>query len=84
MRDFTKDEIKLLAECERMMDAGAPFVRLNNERIMCRKECMEEFGLERGQTITDTIFREILKWNIADCEAAIIERDMKTQGHSEK
>ena len=73
---FTKEQIKQLAECERKMDAGHPFVWYTGDRIMCRPECMAQFGLVSGQTITSVIFYEMLKWNIADIEAEIDERKL--------
>jgi len=71
---FTKEEIKILADCELQMDNGAPFVVLNGSRLMCKQQCMDEFGLKQGQTINDVIFGEILKWNVAYLEAQIVEQ----------
>ncbi len=73
---MTREEIKLLAECERKMDDGYPFVLLGHERIMCKQECLDEFGLVIGQSINSAIFHEILKWNIADIEAKITEQKL--------
>jgi hypothetical protein len=72
---FTKDQIKDLAEVDRMMDSGdMPFVWLDGERVACSRECMTELGMAPGQTISRLIFHEILKWNIADCEAGLVEQ----------
>jgi hypothetical protein len=73
---FTKKDIKLMAEAERMMDDGAPFVMLGQNRVMCRQACMDEFGLRKGQTINGIIFREILKWNIEECQSEIDEHKL--------
>jgi hypothetical protein len=81
MMAMTKQHIKLLAECERMMDAEQiPCVRFQNERIMCSQACLEELGLIAGQTINQLIFVEILKWSIADCEAKITEQKLREEG----
>jgi hypothetical protein len=81
MNTLTKEQIKMLAEGERMMDRGeVPFVRLGGERIMCDLACMAELCIEQGQTITGAVFTEILKWKIADCEAKITEQKLREAG----
>lgn len=75
---FTKDEIIKLAACERAMDSGAiPFVVLGEGRVICPQACMDEFELKHGQTINHAIFMEILKWNLADCQAKIDEQKLR-------
>jgi hypothetical protein len=73
---FSNEQIRMLAEAERKMDAGeTPWVRLGNERVMVSALVMEELGLEQGQTITDEIFRAILRANIAALEIEIAARN---------
>ncbi len=63
---FTDEQIRHLADAERMMDSGeSGFVRLGGGRLMASPEVMKHFGLKQGQTITDTIFCAILEFNIA-------------------
>lgn len=75
--NLNRDQIKMLAEIERQMDDGlVPFVIWAGNRLTVRHECMEEFGLRQAQTINDEIAREIMKWNIAYCEARIVEQKL--------
>jgi len=66
---LTPDQIKDLAECERMMDNGAPFVMLDGNRCMVSDAAMKEFGLQQGQTINSYIFCAILEFNLAGIAA---------------
>ena len=53
---MTKDEIKLLAQAEQMMDdARISYVILRGERVSVSSSAMAEFGLRAGQTINDNI-----------------------------
>lgn len=77
MSAFTTEKIRLLAECERMMDGGEiPFVILNGQRASMSRSAMEYFGLEQGQTITGDIFVAVLQFKCAEIEAEIIERKL--------
>lgn len=68
--ELTNEEIKLLAEGERKMDAGEiAFVRLAGNRASVSPDVMQELGLQQGQTINNTIFLAILEANIANCKA---------------
>ncbi len=63
---FSDDEIRMLAECERMMDTGViPFVVLGDQRVAVSKVVMDELDLKQGQTINSAIFGAILRHNIA-------------------
>lgn len=69
---LSAEEIRMPAEAERKMDSGViPYVLLDGGRVMVSAEGMRHFGLEQGQTITQTIFLAILEFNIAHCEAMI-------------
>lgn len=71
-RALTTEEIKLVAEAERLMDDGKiPFVMLDGQRASVPVETMTELGLRQGQTINAIIFVEILKQNIALCQTKI-------------
>lgn len=74
------EKIKLLAEQERQMDNGQqPYVMLNSNRIAVQPETMEALGLKQGQTISNTIFSELLKHDLEICRKAIKARS--TSGH---
>lgn len=69
---FTLEEIRMLAEAERMMDAGeVPFVMWHGHRVPVQPNCIAELGLEPGQTIIDVIALAIAEWNIASLKAQI-------------
>ena len=69
-RKLTTEEIRILAEAERLMDAGkAPFVLYAGGRMLVRPVVMEELGLETGQTISDTIARAIAEAHLAAAKA---------------
>ncbi len=50
---LTTEEIKMLAEVERQMDAGeVPFVVWAGNRMVVQQIVMDELGLESGQTVS--------------------------------
>ena len=58
-----------------------PFVMLDEgQRMPMTKEAMKHFGLTQGQTITDQIFRAILRFKIADCLEQTVEDWMAREG----
>jgi hypothetical protein len=69
--NLSSNDIRMIAEAERMMDGGHPFVMLDGQRVMCRQEVMDELGLKQGQTINGVIFEAILRQNLAHCQAQI-------------
>ena len=55
-RSITTEEIQMLAEVERQMDAGkVPFVVWVGGRMTVQKIVMEELGLESGRTVSHEI-----------------------------
>ena len=71
-RKLTTEEIKMLAEVERQMDAGeVPFVVWGGRRMTVRQLVMDELGLETGQTVSHEIAGAILNANLAACRAAV-------------
>ena len=63
--EFSKDEIRLLAEGERKMDSGEqPHVVNEGDRVAVMPEVMEDLGLESGQTVSNAIIIAILKAQI--------------------
>lgn len=73
--EFTIEQLRMLADQEREMDAGqVPFVRLRDQRVAMTPSAMAAFGLEVGQTINDQIFIGILRLNLAECEASLVEQ----------
>ncbi|HET8728316.1 MAG TPA: hypothetical protein VFO41_12450 [Alphaproteobacteria bacterium] len=75
MTEFTDDQIRMLAECERMMDAGeVPFVRLGSGRVMMDNETMARFGLTQGQTIGTETFFAIRRFGLDQVEQKIAAR----------
>jgi hypothetical protein len=73
---FTNEEVALLAECERKMDAGEiPFVMMGGVRLATNREVMEELKLVQGQTVTPFIHHRMLEIQIALLQAKLaIER----------
>ena len=62
---LTDEQIRMLAEAEREMDAGTvSFVRWGSQRVLTTPECMKHFGLQQGQAISDEIWRAIQSFNI--------------------
>jgi hypothetical protein len=78
---FTIEQLRLLAEAERLMDEGKmPFVILRGERVSVQPEVMEELGLKQGQTINLSIFLAICEQFTALCQASIaIQKAQATQ-----
>ena len=71
-RTFSVEEIRMLAECEHMMDAGEyPFVVAHGQRMMVNPLVMEELGLETGQTVNHQIIRAISRAHLGNVEAQI-------------
>jgi hypothetical protein len=71
--EFSDEDISMLAEVERRMDAGdTPYVILNGERVAMFQDVMDDLGLKKGQTITRVIFHHILLKNLAKCEAQLV------------
>lgn len=63
--NLTTEQVQMLAEAERQMDAGdAPFVVWGG-RMMVDHSTMDELGLQSGQTVSNVIAGEILKRNLA-------------------
>lgn len=78
MREFTNEEIAMLAEQERAMDRGEVFfVVYGGNRVTVQDAAVEALKLEQGQTITDVIFRRILEIHLASTQAAIAMRNIE-------
>lgn len=74
--EFTAEQIRMLAEVERMMDRGEmPFVIWRGLRSSVLPEVMIELGLEQGQTVTDILYDAILAASIRLCEREIAKRN---------
>lgn len=75
------EELRLLAEAERQMDAGeVPWVRVEGAsgRASMRPEIMAALGLTTGQTISWFLFGEIARMNLEHCQAQLAyERGQK-------
>jgi hypothetical protein len=83
--ELTHEQICMLAEVERKMDAGEmPFVLWHGNRAAMDKETMDHFRLTQGQTITDVIWKAILEFNIASCQDKIAERTVSDWMDREK
>ena len=79
---FTREEIALLAQCERDMDSGKmPFVVLGGNRWGSSQECLDALGLISGQTVNLIIIQAMLRWKIDDCKAKIEEQKFQ-ESHS--
>ena len=69
---MTLEQMKILAEAERQMDAGAvPFVVCQGSRMIVDPLVMEEFGLQAGQTISPVMVVKILEAHLAMCQAEL-------------
>lgn len=79
--NFTVKELRMLVDLERKMDANeVPWVRVEGcrQRALMRQDIMNALGLITGQTISMTIYGEILRINLEQCEAEIAyERGQK-------
>ncbi len=63
---LTNEQIRMLAQAERQMDAGElPFVVCMGRRLIVQPMVLEELGLESGQTVSDTIVLAIMEGNLA-------------------
>lgn len=64
---MTLEEMKMLAKCERDMDAGkVMYVLYGGQRMVVPKETMTYFELQMGQTVSAEMVTMILEKNIAD------------------
>ncbi len=69
---LTTEQIRMLAQAERQMDAGEiSFVVCAGGRLIVRPVVMEELGLETGQTVSDTLVLAILEANLAALRADV-------------
>ena len=70
---FTIEEIRMMAEQERAMDSGIqPYVlEMNRNRWVVCPSVMEEFGLETGQTVSDTLSLAITEAHLASLKATV-------------
>ncbi len=69
---LTTEQIRMLAQAERQMDAGEiSFVVCAGRRLIVRPVVMEELGLETGQTVSDTLVLAILEANLAALRADV-------------
>lgn len=73
---FTPEQIRMLAQCERDMDAGnVPFVRVDGlGRMLVNPLVMEELGLVSGQTVSAAMQLPIMEANMR-AMMAVIELD---------
>ncbi len=80
---LTLDEIRMLAEQERIMDSGEqPFVLdTHRNRWSVSAEVMEELGLVSGQGVSHAIITAIVEAHLASIQARIA-LDAATTGAS--
>lgn len=64
----------MLAQLERDMDKGKQAYVVNRGRLAITSEAMAHFELESGQTVSDSMVIEILKFNIENCRRKIDEQ----------
>ena len=75
---LTNEEIRMLAQAERQMDAGEiTFVVCDGRRMIVQPVVMEELGLETGQTVSSTLVLAILEANLAALQADVALADAK-------
>ena len=78
---FSLDDIRKLAECERMMDAGAiSYVIYSGMRSAVSDSVMTTLGLVNGQTINTAIFKAICEQQIASITKQIAEKKASDAG----
>ncbi len=69
---LTNEEIRMLAQVERQMDAGEVlFVVCAGGRLIVQPLVMEELGLETGQTVSDTLVLAIMEARLASLRADV-------------
>ena len=69
---LTNEQIRMLAQAERQMDAGEiPFGVCDGQRMSVRSVIMEELEIETGQTVSSTLLLAILEANLAACQADV-------------
>jgi hypothetical protein len=80
--NFSRDDIAMLAECERDMDSGKqPFVRDGKgDRWAMPADTLAECGCISGQTVSGTILRALLETNLAKCRAQLALRAAAGKG----
>ncbi len=70
--NLTTQDMQLLAQAERDMDAGlVPFVVLNGMRNLVSADTMSELGLVSGQQVTPSMMTAIIKKSLADMQAEL-------------
>ena len=75
---LTNEEIRMLAQAERQMDAGEiTFVVCDGRRMIVQPVVMEELGLKPGQTVSSTLVLAILEANLAALQADVALADAK-------
>ena len=64
-RKIAIEEVRSLAESERMMDDGrAKFVMFSGGRVAVEESVMDKLGLAQGQTISHKIFEAVIRANL--------------------
>ena len=76
MKEFTDEEIRMMAESERNMDSGITFFVVHDGgHFPVMDEVAEELGLVRGQRINNPILIRILEKQIAISQREIAKQD---------
>ena len=79
-RTLSLEEVRLLAELERKMDSGEiPYVVLQNERIAVIPSIMKHLELKSGQTISMTIYLEIMKCSLSEATRKLDEQNAEKE-----
>lgn len=74
MREFTLEELRIIADVEHKMDTGEiKFVVLDGQRMCIDDDTLTHFGLVAGQTVSWPLMTAIIKHKIAECERRIAE-----------
>ena len=72
VRNFTVEEVRMLADVERRMDVGEqPYVVNTSGRLAVSPEVMSELGLVSGQSASPTLCLAIVTASLASMEATI-------------
>ena len=81
--NLTNEQIKMLAEAERMMDSGEKkYVILEGERLMVTDEVMVALGLQPKQTINQEIFVAIQEENLKMIRLQIQPEKVKDEANN--
>jgi hypothetical protein len=74
--DLTREQVAMLAKCERMMDSGEqPYVVCDGGRWAFSCDLLNEWSVVSGQTVTPHILQALMGANLRRLQAEIIAKD---------